>query len=768
VTEPARSPWPLGRAIVLYALGWLGFTWPWASGAVTVPWDSKAHFYPQLVFLAETLRGGASPFWTPYVFSGHPQIADPQSLIFSPPFLLLALLDRAPSMTAMDMIVFAALGAGALAVILIFRDRGWHWGGAVVAALVFSFGASAAWRVQHVIQVVSLAHLPIAFLLLDRALARSSLIYGACAGLVAGLMLLGRDQVALVGAYLLVAHAILHWSGGWAKLRASLGPLAVAALVGLAVTALPILMSAQFAAQSNRPAIDYEGAGRGSLHPVHLLTLFFPDLYGSSGPMAEVWGPPSFAWSWTGIFLAQNMFVLYVGAIPILAILTAGLARGWLWARDVRPFTIATLLVLLYALGWYTPFFRAAYEVLPGVALFRRPADATFVLGALLGILGGYVLHRLLTGDVPPARLWRRALEAGLVVAGVVWAVGLALWFERAHDKALVPLATGVVCLGAGALLLVAARRFAGSRRETLAVVLVAATAADLAWNNGPTPSTALPPANFEMLRPDTRDPVIEELRTRLERGRSDRRRDRVELVGLGFDWPNASLVHRLDHTLGYNPLRIGPYAAATGAIDSIGAPDQRQFPPAFPSYRSDLANMLGLRWIVTPQPIESIDRRLAPGALPLVARPGGRYLYENREALPRVVLATNARAADFAAILRDGGWPEVDYQRTVLLDGVDAPPRTTFSGDARLVSYANAEIEVAAQAPIGGGWIVLFDPWHPWWFAEVDGRPAPILRANAIFRAVRVEEGASRVRFTFRPLAGALRQLDARLGRER
>ncbi len=31
------------------------------------------------------------------LFSGHPQIADPQSLIFSPPFLLLAAINPAPS-----------------------------------------------------------------------------------------------------------------------------------------------------------------------------------------------------------------------------------------------------------------------------------------------------------------------------------------------------------------------------------------------------------------------------------------------------------------------------------------------------------------------------------------------------------------------------------------------------------------------------------------------------------------------------------------------
>src|SRR5262245_28980637 len=105
LTCAMAQPWAFGFAIFLLASLVIG--WPWLSGRVTIPWDAKAQFLPQIQFLAQSLARGESPAWTPFVFSGHPQLADPQSMIFSPPFLALALIDAAPSLWAQDVTVLA-------------------------------------------------------------------------------------------------------------------------------------------------------------------------------------------------------------------------------------------------------------------------------------------------------------------------------------------------------------------------------------------------------------------------------------------------------------------------------------------------------------------------------------------------------------------------------------------------------------------------------------------------------------------------------------
>ena len=775
----------LGPALALLALAVPILIWPWLSGGMAIPWDAKAHFLPQIQFLAQSLARGDSPLWSPYVFGGHPQIADPQSMLFSPTYLLLALLDGTPEPWVVDTLQMAMIVFGGVCMMLWIRDQRWHWGAALIAALCFCWGASMAWRIQHVGQVLSLVWLPVAMLCLERTIARRSLIWAVLAGLVLARIALGRDQVALLALYLLAAFTVwrlvsLDQSPPQARLatriaawRAACLPLAISALIALSLSMVPILLTALLAGDSNRPEIGYVDAGKGSLHPALLLTLLVPDVFGATGRAADYWGPPSSAWPGTGLFLAQNMGGLYIGAIPMV-LLACAAVRGWLWDREVRFFSIAAVVLVIYALGWYTPGFELMHAFLPGVDLFRRPADASFLIGALLAILAAYSLHRLFTSTQATKA---PISSCGWVLVGA--AAGISGWLalEFGRIPQLLPsLAESLVSLALATVVLRWAVRHdlrntapkAGhsvpvNRWAPLGMTLVAAlTVADLAYHNGPSSATAQPAALYEVLEPDTTNDTIAALKTRVIA--NDTRRDRIELTGLGFHWPNVSLTHGLENTLGYNPLRLGHYSAATGAEDHVGLPDQRRFSPLFPSYRSTLADLLGLRFIATGVPIERIDSKLQPGDLRLVARTREAWIYENPNALPRVMFATRAEEVDFDEIIASGRWPAHDLKTTVLVE--DQPGDNHQSrrpGRARLLHYGNTKIDVEVESP-DGGWLVLNDVWHPWWFAAKLGQdsetPIPLRRANVLFRAVALDPGRHVVRFEFRPIEGALNQL--------
>lgn len=755
--EPSAA-WHLGPVVLAFTICFASITWPWLSGRVTIPWDAKAHFQPQIQFLAGSLWRGEWPFWNPYVFSGQVQIADPQSMIFSPPFLLLALLTAQPSLWAVDATVLVSMFGGGVAMLAWCRDQGWHWAGALIAAIVFSFGAAMAWRIQHIGQVLSLAYFPLVLLCLDRAIERSSLTWGAATGVVAACIVLGRDQVALLCIYLSAAYALWRlfarddYRSGVVRRMVALG---VGAALALAVVAIPVVLTALLAGGSNRPAIDYIGAGRGSLHPALLLTALMPDVFGASGDMADYWGPPSFAWRGTDLFIAQNVGQLYIGAIPLLLIMCASI-RGQLWRKDARFFLVAFITMLVYALGWYTPAFRLMYEVLPGVNLYRRPADAVFLLGALGAILAGYATHRLFVEPWDRPQSSDLAILGGIILAAFAAATIAALLIGRA-DRIWTPFAVGVLCLGGAALALAWARGRVALQQWLAAGVLAGLTSVDLAWNNGPNTSSALPPAHYDVLEPATRNDTIALLKAKVEAGAT--RRDRIELAGLGFHWPNASITHTLENTLGYNPLRLGLYSQATGAEDHVGLPDQRKFVPLMPSYRSRMADLLGLRFIATGVPVEEMDKRLKPGDLTFIARTTDAYVYENPRALPRILFAHQAQKADFDELIRTGAWPDFDLTATVLLEHVGEQAERRRQGTAALRSYANTDITIRTESP-DGGWVVLNDVWQPWWTATVDARTVQVLRANVLFRAVKVPPGTHVVRFKFRPLYGAWAEL--------
>src|SRR2546423_888887 len=117
---------------------------------------------------------------------------------------------------------------------------------------------------------------------------------------------------------------------------------------------------------------------------------------------------------------------LRIGAVRVFERGCARARSRWSRApsrsREIRFFSIVALFAAFYAFGRYTPAFHVMYELMPGVKLFRRPADATFVLGAVIAIIAGYALHRWLIEQPASARQRNAALATlAAVTAAAGW-----------------------------------------------------------------------------------------------------------------------------------------------------------------------------------------------------------------------------------------------------------------------------------------------------------------------------------------------------------
>ncbi len=145
------------------------------------------------------------------------------------------------------------------------------------------------------------------------------------------------------------------------------------------------------------------------------------------------------------------------------------------------------------------------------------------------------------------------------------------------------------------------------------------------------------------------------------------------------------------------------------------------------------------------------------------LAHSGDVKVYENLDVQPRAFLVHRALIAledgTGLALMRDETF---DPTAELILD--EEPPAEAggahstealggSNGEefARVLSYAPERVEIEVQAQ-RQGYLVLTDAWYPGWTATVDGVPAPIYRANVLFRAVAVDAGLHRVTFDFRP----------------
>ena len=107
--------------------------------------------------------------------------------------------------------------------------------------------------------------------LLARALDRRSAFYGAAAGAVAALLVIGRDQVAFLSVLLLAAYALYRVATDDAPKLSALAPLAAGALVGSAIIAAPLAFTLELAANSNRPRSISTAPSRVRCRPVRSL-----------------------------------------------------------------------------------------------------------------------------------------------------------------------------------------------------------------------------------------------------------------------------------------------------------------------------------------------------------------------------------------------------------------------------------------------------------------------------------------------------------------
>jgi hypothetical protein len=241
---------------------------------------------------------------------------------------------------------------------------------------------------------------------------------------------------------------------------------------------------------------------------------------------------------------------------------------------------------------------------------------------------------------------------------------------------------------------------------------------------------------------------------------RNEGERPRIEVVGLGGHWQNLAMVRGFEATNGYNPLRLGLYDRLVSPGEANWRTGLRDFPGSFDGYDCALARALGLEFVVVDRPIEEVPH-LARLPVADVLMPGPKvWIYRLRDPSPRIEFTRRIEVADTEATGAGGQLLTNPSPERVLIDD-ETPPSHRYdfaaggssAGRSRIVGWRPDRVEIEADSTLGGV-LALHDIWYPGWIAEIDGAPAPILRADILFRAIEIPPGRHRVVFRFAPFS--------------
>jgi hypothetical protein len=181
------------------------------------------------------------------------------------------------------------------------------------------------------------------------------------------------------------------------------------------------------------------------------------------------------------------------------------------------------------------------------------------------------------------------------------------------------------------------------------------------------------------------------------------------------------------------------------------------------------LLGRTNVKYIIRPTPADSAATRGIGDVFNGSSMPS--RLYEDLCFVPRTYVAGNSLYSTNSAETLDYlAAPEFDALNTVILaapagsspvvgarHGVPVPRQgvplpaadSTPAGQVEIVHRDPNSVTLRAQLA-HSAYVVLLDRYDPNWQATVDGRPAPMLRANQIFRAVYAPAGLHEIRFDY------------------
>jgi hypothetical protein len=724
----------LWLALLAVAIAVVLVYWPLLAGQIVFLRDSALWLFPARWFVRQALLSGQSPAWNPYQGLGFPLLADPQYALFYPPHWLFLLVRDGMVAHLVSWLSLAHLIWGGMGMALLTRRLGACPIGSVVAGLSWALSGhtTSAWSIGPLLLghawIPWVAH---GFLGLARKQGRCPLagaVWPMAMSLLAGEVFI--SAMALIFAAVAVAGASnFPPTRSTAVTAAKLG---TAWLIGVAIAAVAWLPPLLMVGDTERAQpFDRADAELYSHHPLRLIEMAAPGALGD--PTGEY---P--AGKWIGEPAASGaplFFSSYLG-VATLAFVLLCLRRR----RLQLVLGGASLLALFVAFGKHTPVHQVWRTILFPFAHMHSPEKYLVLVVAALAPLAGLGASHMLANE-------RLGLRRSFVLGGALAALGLAPLLPA-------ELAPTVRAAGLrGLLVLTLLLAFIRLRRRfprSAAFAMLALVAFDLGIPAGRLAGfgsaqllTRMPPAASAVLK-DNDSPAPPRI------FRQPDLEQTAAPLGAAATWRDSqvrALLSLSPNTLNVFGLAVVPgYASAlSGLLSQLG---RRTF--------ADLGHTLRLFSVpyalVTDVGAGDLGKTTAVTTLSHPLPKGTLLRVEGTR--PRVFLPGQIRSLSPAEAARHLFDEAVVAGQQALLLTAGTASLTPVSNlgeprDCTLESFTNTRIVAVCSTPFPTV-AVFVEQYHPGWRAKVDGRPAPIVRANLLVRAVPLPAGLHRIELEY------------------
>ncbi|MBI2844722.1 MAG: YfhO family protein [Armatimonadetes bacterium] len=710
--------------------------------------DTALQGYPLAWFEVETLKNWDVPGWFPYMLSGFPlTTASP----FYPSDYLVRFFPVTRFVTWRYILhTFAA----AVMMFLMLRRFKRGYTASVIGGMCFGFSAFFISKVYagHGLALWTGTWLPLTILFLDLAIDTGRPRYAVLSGAVLGLQILGQHPqyvfysllaLLLFGLWRVVPRLAREPKAGKAASFFGLG--ALVGLFAFLISSPHLLPFLQMMNLSNRGGgTGYDYASSLSMHPAQLITAAVPSFWGNPAMQNSVFG----ALYWDA--------AMYIGVIPLLLA-----AAAFIWSRDPKAkyFKALAVISLVIALGKHTPLFTWIYHI-PGFDMIRAPGKILFLYAFAAAALAAYGADLLVaSADRVSASPERKKVGRLFICSFIVFAAVLVVWIVgREHIFSVAETA------------IISTR---GDSTDAFGKLggLYSLQVASLAWTTlfAAVGAVVVAAASRTRIRPGAAgvviasvifldlymyaDPLLythnaRKLYASGDRGaiaavQSDPDRFRILPLDTAVFQYAQGVFDNLESVNGYMPISIARYANYVGAIN--GTPGYVDVSADIQNFESPLVGLLNVKYVLSSQ-------ELASKHLTEVFS-GRAHVYRNNRWLPRAfIVHQSKRVADADLALREITSSSFDPLNTVIVESDGPVPKVygdSSNDRVRFLSYSANDIRIAADMG-SPGYLFLSEVYYPDWRAWVDGKPARILPANYLFRAVYLPRGRHEVRMSF------------------